>query len=352
MIKKKIVVGMSGGVDSSVAAYLLKKEGHEVIGLFMKNWDEEDKHCPAFKDFEDVATVCEKINIPYYSVNFTKEYKDCVFKDFLEEYRAGYTPNPDILCNREIKFKVFLEKAESLGADLLATGHYAQISADFNLLKSFDQEKDQTYFLHPLSKEILKKILFPLGRFTKSQVRQIAREADLPTSEKKDSTGICFIGERSFKPFLRNFLGTCPGNFENLNGKVVGRHDGLPFYTIGQRKGIGIGGAEQAYYVVGKDVERNIVLVEQGNDHPSLFSKALLAEKLSWISFPPSSPFLCHAKIRHRQQDQSCEILFSLSKERVQVRFSSPQRAIAPGQFIVFYDGLICMGGGRILSTI
>jgi len=351
MMKKKIVVGMSGGVDSSVAAYLLKKEGHEVIGLFMKNWDEEDEHCPASKDFEDVAAVCEKLNIPYYAVNFTQEYKDSVFEDFLEEYGAGYTPNPDVLCNREIKFKVFLEKAGSLGADFLATGHYAQIDSDYNLLKGFDQDKDQTYFLHALSKEVLKKVLFPIGHLPKSQVRQIAREASLPTSEKKDSTGICFIGERNFKPFLQNFIGTRSGNFENLKGEIVGQHDGLSFYTIGQRKGVGIGGAAQAYYVVGKDIERNVVLVEQGNDHPALFSCGLQAEKLSWITPPPSVPFSCKAKVRHRQEDVPCEIE-ALSEGTVLVLFSRPLRAIAPGQFIVFYDGSICLGGGRIRKSL
>jgi tRNA-uridine 2-sulfurtransferase len=349
MKKKKIVVGMSGGVDSSVSAYLLKKQGMDVIGLFMKNW-EEDAHCPASRDFEDVAAVCKKLDIPYYAVNFTQEYKDSVFQDFLEEYRAGYTPNPDVLCNREIKFKVFLEKAKDLDADFLATGHYARIDPDFRLIKGNDPEKDQTYFLHSLSKEILKKILFPIGHLPKSEVRKIAREADLPTSEKKDSTGICFIGERKFTPFLQNYLGTTPGNFENLEGKILGRHDGLSFYTIGQRKGIKLGGAKKPYYVVGKDLCRNIVFIEQGNDHPSLFSKELFAEKLSWIDTPPSTPFSCRAKIRHRQEDQECEIL-SLSNNNAHVRFSSSQRAVAPGQFIVFYDHDICLGGGRICAS-
>ncbi len=341
-----VVVGMSGGVDSSVTALLLKQQGYRVIGLFMKNW-EEGEECPATHDFADVVRVCEEIDIPYYSVNFVKEYRENVFSHFLEDLKAGHTPNPDILCNREIKFKVFFQKALDLGASYLATGHYSRIQ-DQQLFKATDSKKDQSYFLYTLRKSILNQVLFPLGELEKSQVREIARTHGLATSEKKDSTGICFIGKRDFRSFLNGYIAYEPGNFENTKGQVIGKHRGVAFYTIGQRKGIEIGGPGNAWFVVGKDIPRNVVIIEQGADHPSLFAQDLTATDISWVNeSPPSFPYPCKAKVRYRQADQSCTITHE-EAGRFHVHFDRPQRAITPRQSIVFYQGDLCLGGAII----
>lgn len=342
---KTVVVGMSGGVDSSVSALLLKQAGYNVIGLFMKNWEEEGP-CQATQEFEDVVLVCNTLGIPYYSVNFVEEYRESVFSQFLADYRAGLTPNPDVLCNREIKFKVFLEKAFALGADFLATGHYCQLDGDGRLLKGLDPDKDQSYFLHAVKQEAFKKVLFPIGHLHKKEVRALAREHGLSTAEKKDSTGICFIGKRDFRPFLSQFIGTKPGNFETLKREVVGRHEGAAFYTLGQRKGMGLGGEGEAWYVVGKDLDRNVVFVERGTNHPALFSQELRVKDLSWVAEAPILPFRCTAKIRYRQQDTPCTLY-----EDNRVVFDEPQRAATPGQSVVFYQGNICLGGGVIASV-
>ncbi len=351
-MKRKIVaVGMSGGVDSSVSALLLKKAGFEVFGLFMKNWEEKDGSCTSAADFEDVARVCHLLDIPYYTLNFCKEYRDHVFSPFLEGYQKGFTPNPDILCNREIKFNLFLKKAKELGADFLATGHYAQKEEKeglFSLLKGADLEKDQSYFIYTLNQEILKHVLFPVGHLKKSQVRQIAKESALPNASKKDSVGICFIGKRDFRPFLGGFIGFTPGFFETLDGKVVGKHEGAALFTIGQRKGLAIGGKGEAWYVVGKDMSRNVVIVAQGENHAALFADRLTAHQLSWVEGKaPSLPFACSSKIRYRQKDQSCT-LDCFEEGRASVFFSTPQRAITRMQSIVFYEGQKCLGGGAI----
>lgn len=355
--KLTVVIGMSGGVDSSVSALLLKQQGYHVIGMFMKNWEEQDESgtCTSTKDYEDVARVCEQIKIPYYTVNFAKEYKEQVFAHFLHEFKAGHTPNPDILCNREIKFKVLLEKALQMGGDLLATGHYCQnglSAAENQLLKGHDPGKDQSYFLHAIHGKALPKVLFPIGHLLKSEVREIAREHGLATSEKKDSTGICFIGKRDFKTFLSQYILPHPGNFEDLNGKVVGRHDGVAYYTIGQRKGMGIGGEGDAWFVVGKDIERNVVILAQGTRHPALFCDELIATDLNWISPKgmPLLPYRCKAKVRYRQPDQDC-IIDRVEGNNVHVSFTTPQRAVTLRQSIVFYDGEICLGGGMIHWT-
>ena len=352
--KKTVVVGMSGGVDSSVSAALLKEQGYNVIALFMKNWEEKDEHgvCQSAKDYEDVIRVCDHLQIPYYAVNFVKEYREQVFAHFLREFEQGFTPNPDILCNREIKFKVFFEKALELGADYLATGHYCQngiIDGENVLLRGADPGKDQSYFLYTIKKQILAKVLFPVGGILKPEVRNIARKHGLSTSEKKDSTGICFIGERNFKEFLSQYIAVKPGNLENLKGEVVGRHDGVAYYTIGQRKGLGIGGPGEAWFVVDKDIQRNIVYVDQGSDHPAMYAPALTATELSWVNdrAPTSFPFKCTAKIRYRQPDQDCEIV-SINEGIAFVHFPIPQRAITPRQSIVFYQGDVCLGGGII----
>ena len=343
---KKVVVGMSGGVDSSVSALLLKEQGYEVIGLFMKNWEEKDGSCTSSQDYEDVIRVCDTLDIPYYTINFVQEYWDTVFSHFLEELKLGYTPNPDILCNREIKFKVFFQKAMELGADYLATGHYAQ-TTDGQLLRSIDTEKDQTYFIYTLKKEILEKVLFPVGHLHKNQVRELAAKAGLSTAEKKDSTGICFIGERNFRPFLSQYIPYQEGNFETLSGKIVGKHQGTAFYTIGQRKGLKIGGPGEAWFVVGKDISRNVVVVEQGEDHPALYRSSLTASDLSWIGEVPKVPLRCSAKIRYRQPDQEC-LIEKIENGIAHVSFTTPQRAVTPRQAIVFYQGDTCFGGGLI----
>jgi tRNA-specific 2-thiouridylase len=348
-----VVVGMSGGVDSSVAAWLLKEQGYRVIGLFMKNWEEKDENgvCTSAQDYEDVARVCEKIDIPYYGVEFVQEYWDNVFKHFLEEYQAGYTPNPDILCNREIKFNLFMKKAiEEVGGDFLATGHYARVGAGGTLLKGVDPGKDQSYFLYTLKKRILEKVLFPIGHLPKSEVRRIALEAGLATAAKKDSTGICFIGERNFTQFLSQYVQAKPGRIRMLDGADLGAHPGVCYYTLGQRKGLGLGGEGEAFFVVGKDPKRNIVYVERGQTHPALYSETLTATELSWVGEAPQAselPIRCRAKVRYRQQDQDCEIV-RIEGDRIFVRFDQPQRAITPRQSVVFYQGETCLGGAMI----
>lgn len=351
--KKTVIIGMSGGVDSSVSALILKKQGYNVIGMFMKNWEEEDENgvCQASKEFADVVKVCEKIDIPYYSVEFVKEYRDNVFAHFLTEYEAGHTPNPDILCNREIKFKVFFEKARELGADLLATGHYCQTDGRGNLIKGADQGKDQTYFLYAVKKPVLEHVLFPIGELQKSEVRAIAHEFDLATASKKDSTGICFIGERNFKNFLSQYLPAKPGNFELLSGEVVGKHDGCAFYTPGQRKGLGLGGQGEPWFVIAKDVERNVVIVERGERHPAMYCDELTATDIDWVdpNFKIEGELRLKAKVRYRQPDQDC-VVSMLSDGRLHVRFDIPQRAVTPRQSVVFYNGYTCLGGAMIES--
>lgn len=351
-----VIVGMSGGVDSSVSALLLKQQGYRVIGLFMKNWEEVDEQgvCRSSYDYEDVRRVCDQLDIPYYTVNFVEEYRQQVFTQFIEDFKQGLTPNPDILCNREIKFKVFLEKAMEMGADYLATGHYCQnprVGMRHCLVKGKDANKDQTYFLYTLKQSILEKVLFPIGGLEKQEVRQLARQYGLATSEKKDSTGICFIGKRDFRPFLSQYIGAQPGQFETLQGRVVGSHVGSAYYTLGQRKGLGIGGPGEAWFVVAKDMQRNVVFVEQGADHPALYCDELEAFQLTWLSDQaPVLPLHCHAKVRYRQADQPC-IIQRMENGRAWVTFSTPQRAVTPGQSIVFYEGTTCLGGGVIAQA-
>lgn len=345
---KTIVLGMSGGVDSSVCAALLKEQGYRVIGIFMKNWEEEEG-CPAYDDFQDVASVCTQLEIPYYSLNFAKEYWERVFSHCLKEFQAGATPNPDILCNREIKFKVFFEKAMELGADMVATGHYCR-SEHGKLLRGLDGDKDQSYFLYTLKEEVLKKVLFPVGDLEKKEVRQIAEKYSLTTATKKDSTGICFIGKRDFRTFLSRYIPKEPGEFRRLSQEVVGKHEGMAYYTIGQRKGLGIGGLGEAWYVVGKDPEKNIVYIEQGDDHPTLYSSALIATEESFVSTPPEFPYRCTAKVRYRSHDVPCTLF--REGQALKVVFETPQKAITPRQSIVFYDGALCLGGALIQSKL
>lgn len=350
-----VVVGMSGGVDSSVAALLLKQAGYKVIGLFMKNWEEKTAEgvCTSAQDYEDMRRVCDQIDIPYYGVNFVEEYKNQVFSQFIEDFKKGLTPNPDILCNREIKFKVFMDKAMELGADFLATGHYCQnqkIEGKQHLVKSVDLGKDQTYFLYTIQEHTLQKVLFPIGHLQKENVRKIAQEHQLITYNKKDSTGICFIGERHFRTFLSQFIPMQPGEFQTLDGKKVGIHAGAAFYTLGQRKGLGIGGPGEAWFVVDKCMQKNIVFIEQGEDHPALYSSELIASELSWVNLPPTDfPFFCSSKVRYRQEDQPC-IIQKIENGRAYVSFPFPQRAVTPGQSIVFYNQSLCLGGGMIVS--
>lgn len=342
-----VVVGMSGGVDSSVAAYLLKEKGYKVLGLFMKNWEEKDADgiCTSTADYEDAAKVCDVLDIPLYTVNFVQEYWDRVFSHFVEELKLGYTPNPDILCNREIKFDVFFEKAKSLGADYLATGHYCRTDGKA-LFKGLDPGKDQSYFLYTLKDEILQKVLFPVGELTKSEVRAIAKKMGLPTYNKKDSTGICFIGKRNFKEFISKYIPYNPGDFINTEGQVVGKHDGAAYYTIGQRKGLGVGGPGDAWFVVAKDVEKNTVTIEQGGDHPALYAPGLIAKELTLVE-GKKIPQRCKAKIRYRQEEQPCQIEV-IDDQTIHIVFDIPQRAITPRQSIVFYDSDICLGGALI----
>ncbi|MDP4162799.1 MAG: tRNA 2-thiouridine(34) synthase MnmA [Bacillota bacterium] len=349
----RVVIGMSGGVDSSVAALLLKQQGYDVIGIFMKNWDDTDENgvCTATEDYDDVIRVCNQIGIPYYAVNFEKQYWDKVFTYFLEEYKAGRTPNPDVMCNKEIKFKAFLEHALKLGADYLATGHYAQVEfrdGEYKMLRGLDENKDQTYFLNQLNQEQLSKVMFPIGSLEKSKVREIAREANLATAAKKDSTGICFIGERDFKGFLSQYLPAQPGMMETPEGEIKGKHDGLMYHTIGQRHGLGIGGSGDPWFVIGKDLERNVLLVGQGFDNEMLYSDAIIASDIGWTSNAPKpAEFECTAKFRYRQEDHKVTVRI-LGDKKAQVIFAEPIRAITPGQAAVFYLGDECLGGGTI----
>jgi len=347
---KTVVVGMSGGVDSSVTALLVKLQGFKVVGLFMKNWDETlpDGRCTADLDYQDVIKVCERLDIPYYSVNFVKEYWDGVFAEFLEDYRQGHTPNPDILCNREIKFKVFYQRARLLGADFLATGHYCQLQ-DSKLAKAVDQNKDQTYFLYAVDKNVFQHVLFPIGHLPKPKVRELANLFDLATKTKKDSTGICFIGERNFKNFLSQYIESQKGNFVDLHGKILGQHDGVCFYTLGQRKGMGIGGPGEPWFVVGKNLERHEVILAQGDDHPALYADGLVAKELNWLTDLPGHEFPCKAKVRYRQPEQDCRV--KIEGDKVSVIFDRPQRAITLRQSIVFYLGDLCLGGGIITEV-
>lgn len=348
---KTVVVGMSGGVDSSVVALMVKLQGYKVIGLFMKNWDETnpDGTCNADEDYQDVIKVCERLDVPYYSVNFVKEYADEVFAEFLSDYKNGFTPNPDVLCNREIKFKVFFQKAKLLGADFLATGHYCQLdrsTGQARLSKAVDQNKDQTYFLYAVEKEVFNQVLFPIGHLPKPQVRKLAVLFDLATSHKKDSTGICFIGERNFKEFLSQYISSQKGNFLDTTGKVLGQHDGTCFYTLGQRKGMGIGGPGDAWFVVAKNHDKNEVILAQGQDHPALYADGLEANELNWLIEAPQGTFRAQAKVRYRQSDQACTV--TVSGSSVKVVFDEPQRAMTPRQSVVFYQDQICLGGGII----
>ncbi len=351
----RIVVGMSGGVDSSVAAYLLKQQGHEVIGVFMNNW-EEDGECTSEQDYADVRAVCDVIGIPYYSVSFARQYRERVFSHFLEEYRRGRTPNPDVMCNREIKFASLLELALSLGAEKLATGHFAGVEkrADerYHLLTAADENKDQTYFLCSVTQQQLSKAMFPLTELDKPRIREIAREAGIPVYQKKDSTGICFIGERNFKRFLSGYLPAQPGDIYSVEGEKLGRHDGLMYYTLGQRRGLGIGGRGtcERWFVVGKDLALNRLIVSQGADSPLLYTQSGLAEDASWIAgFPPAADgerFDCLARFRHRQPLQQVSV--RVQGTNVYMDYAVRQRAVTPGQQVAFYKDGECLGGAVI----
>lgn len=358
-----IVVGMSGGVDSAVAALLLKRQGYRVIGLFMKNWedDDDDEYCSTREDLVDAAAAADVIGIDLEAVNFAAEYKDRVFASFLAEYSAGRTPNPDVLCNAEIKFKAFLDHAMRLGADRIATGHYAQlreVDGLFQLLKAEDGTKDQSYFLHRLNQTQLSRTLFPVGHLLKREVRKIAEEAGLPNHAKKDSTGICFIGERPFREFLNRYLPRQPGPMRTPEGRVIGEHIGLAYYTIGQRKGIGIGGVKTAngnepghspWYVAAKDLQKNELIVVQGHDHPLLLKSELVAADLSWVSgAEPRTQWVYTAKTRYRQTDAPCDIA-AFAGESMRIEFAAPQWAITPGQSAVVYESRVCLGGGVIV---
>ena len=353
-MSQKIVLGMSGGVDSSVAALLLKRQGFDVVGVYMKNWEEEDENgvCTATADYEDVRRVCEQVGIPYYTVNFAKEYRERVFSYFLDEYKAGRTPNPDVLCNCEIKFKAFLDLAMTMDAEALATGHYARLDkrGGVKLLRAADRGKDQTYFLAGLTQAQLSRAMFPVGDLQKPALRRLAAEAGLATAQKKDSTGICFIGERNFKRFLMQYLPAQPGEIIDLSGRTLGRHDGLMYYTLGQRKGLGIGGVNfgsgESWFVIGKDMENNRLIVQQG-EHEELYSLGLAAHTVSFIAGEaPQKTFSCTAKFRYRQPDQAVRV--TMHGEGCTVDFEKPQRAVTPGQWVVFYDGEACLGGGAI----
>ena len=352
----KVIVGMSGGVDSSVSAYLLQQQGYQVEGLFMKNWEEDDtdEYCSAAEDLRDAQAVCDKLGIELHTINFAAEYWDNVFEHFLAEYKAGRTPNPDILCNKEIKFKAFLEfAAEDLGADYIATGHYVRRSFEDQpkMLRGLDGNKDQSYFLYTLSAQQVAKSLFPVGELEKPEVRRIAEQLELVTAKKKDSTGICFIGERKFTDFLAQYLPAQPGAIESVDGKAIGEHQGLMYHTLGQRKGLGIGGlkntSDDPWYVVDKDMERNVLIVAQG-DHPRLYSRGLIARQLHWVNRTPITDAVrCTVKTRYRQTDVPC-LIEPLDDDTIKVTFDTPQAAVTPGQSAVFYDGEVCLGGGII----
>ncbi len=357
MTKKNIIVGMSGGVDSSVTALLAQQQGHDVRGVFMKNWedDDTDDYCSAKVDLADAAKVCNELNIPITGVNFADQYWDRVFNYFLEEYKAGRTPNPDVLCNKEIKFTAFLDYALQQGAEYIATGHYARITeqdGEYFLLRGKDSSKDQSYFLYMLSQQQLARSLFPVGELEKAKVRELAEQHNLVTFNKKDSTGICFIGERNFKDFLQRYLPAQPGVIQTPEGDIVGKHDGLMYYTLGQRQGLGIGGLKdfgnQPWYVADKDLENNILIIVQGHDHPLLYSRWLDAIDLHWVSGQaPKIPFHCTAKTRYRQQDAACCIESSVEGQ-YHVTFDQAQWAVTPGQSVVFYQDEKCLGGGII----
>ena len=360
MSRGKIIVGLSGGVDSSVAALLLKREGYEVIGLFMKNWegDDTDEYCSSNQDFVDAAAAAEVIGIDFEAVNFSAEYRERVFADFLREYQAGRTPNPDVLCNSEIKFRAFLDHALALGADKIATGHYAQVReflGAWQLLKAEDGTKDQSYFLYRLNQAQLAKTLFPVGHLYKRDVRRIAAEAGLPNHARKDSTGICFIGERPFREFLARYLPKQPGEIRILGtDRIVGAHEGVVYYTLGQREGLGIGGVrgapEEPWFVGGKDMARNILWVVQGHEHPALLSTSLVARDLSWIAEQsPHTHWVYAAKTRYRQPEAACQVE-RISAVECEVVFAAPQWAVTPGQSMVLYESRVCLGGGIIAT--
>jgi tRNA-specific 2-thiouridylase len=363
---QRVVVGLSGGVDSAVSAHLLKQQGHEVVGIFMKNWEDDDdsEYCSSNEDFVDAAAVADVLGIEIEHVNFAADYKDRVFAEFLREYQAGRTPNPDVLCNAEIKFKAFLDHALRLGAEKIATGHYArvrEVDGRFQLLKGLDPLKDQSYFLHRLNQAQLGKTLFPVGELPKTEVRRIAEEIGLPNARKKDSTGICFIGERPFREFLNRYLSHTPGPIEDDRGRVIGEHVGLSFYTLGQRKGIGIGGLKERgarrggadhepWFVARKDMARNTLVVVQGHGHAYLQSTSLAADDVSWVSGRAPSPGLLAAKTRYRQADARCE-LAAEAGATFALRFDAPQWAATPGQSAVLYAGDVCLGGGVIAEA-
>ncbi len=360
--KIRVIVGMSGGVDSSVSAYLLQQQGYDVVGLFMKNWEEDDneEYCSAASDLADAQAVCDKLGIKLLTINFAAEYWDNVFEHFLAEYRAGRTPNPDILCNKEIKFKAFLDyAAEDLGADYIATGHYVrkrEQNGKVELLRGLDKNKDQSYFLYTLSEAQISKSLFPVGELEKPQVRKIAEQLDLVTATKKDSTGICFIGERKFRDFLARYLPAQSGLIRTVDGEVIGKHQGLMYHTLGQRKGLGIGGIKNAdetpWYVVDKDIAHNELIVAQGHDHPALFSGGLIAGQLHWVDRQPLTTSLrCTVKTRYRQQDIPCQIN-PINEQQIEVIFDEPVAAVTPGQSAVFYLNEVCLGGGIIEERI
>jgi tRNA-uridine 2-sulfurtransferase len=363
--KQRVVVGLSGGVDSAVTAHLLKQQGHEVIAIFMKNWedDDDDEYCSTRQDFLDAASVADVLGIEIEHVNFAAEYKDRVFESFLREYQAGRTPNPDVLCNAEIKFKAFLDHAMRLGAEKIATGHYArvrEVAGEFQLLKGLDPLKDQSYFLHRLSQAQLSKTMFPVGDLPKTEVRRIAAEIALPNAKKKDSTGICFIGERPFREFLNKYLSHQPGPIKDERGRKLGEHVGLSFYTLGQRQGLGIGGIKggakgdgehEPWFVAAKDIASNTLIAVQGHDHPLLLSPALAADDLSWIAGRAPATTEAAAKTRYRQADAPCSVGFDAAG-RLTLRFPEPQWAVTPGQSAVVYDGEVCLGGGVIAAAL
>lgn len=349
--EKTVAVGMSGGVDSSVVAGVVKLLGHNTIGLYMKNWEDEDENgvCPSEVDWKDARHVADKLSIPIFSVNFSEQYRQSVFDGFVRDYQAGLTPNPDILCNREIKFKVFSDYTKQLGAELLATGHYCQIEQSEDgpvLSKGADANKDQTYFLHAVKGEALKNVIFPVGHLPKGRVRELATRLGLATSTKKDSTGVCFIGERDFKAFLSQYVKSTKGDFVDLQGKKLGQHDGACFYTYGQRKGLGVGGPGLPWFVAKKNTLTNEVTLVQGEEHPALYCDGLIAKEATWIGAAPVFPCRLMAKIRYRQQDQACTV--TQEGAQLKVVFDQPQRSVAPGQSVVFYRGEVCLGGAVI----
>ena len=352
-----VVVGMSGGVDSSVSAHVLQQQGYQVTGLFMKNWEEDDtqEYCAAAEDLRDAQQVCDRLGIELQEVNFAHEYWEKVFSHFLEEYQAGRTPNPDILCNKEIKFKEFLLQAQAIGANYISTGHYVakgQLNDQQVLLRGADTNKDQSYFLYTLQQDALQKSLFPLGEIDKPSVRAIAQERGFITHNKKDSTGICFIGERRFKDFLSTYIKPNPGNMVATDGQVVGQHDGLMYYTLGQRHGLDIGGPGEAWYVAAKDLVRNELMVVQGHNHPALMTQTVTANTLDWVDGQGLTVgSRVTAKTRYRQQDQTCKVI-DIETDQIVVQFENPQRAVTPGQALVFYDGRICLGGGTITHSV